>query len=108
MVITYLEKIRNNYIEKKIDMNTRLSEFLIMYKENTEFIKFLEKDNDSSYEAFTPREVNSFHKRKINELKNEQKELEIQINEIKLEIECIEKKIEEVVEVIKEAKIKLQ
>ncbi|MBR2046804.1 MAG: hypothetical protein IJ958_11835 [Agathobacter sp.] len=106
MVITYLEKIRNQFIEKKIDLNARLSETLIIHKENVEFIKFLEQNTDPNFEAFTPRTVNSFHKKKINELKEEQKSIEIEIDNLKNELEIIEKEIDEVNEVIKEAKKK--
>ena len=104
MVITYLEKIRNQFIEKKIDLNARLSETMIIHKENVEFIKLLEQNDDSNFEAFTPRTVNSFHKRKINELKDEQKLIETEIDNLNNELLILERQISEVNEVIKEAK----
>ena len=41
-------------------------------------IKMLEETNDSCYELFTPRNVNSKNKAKINELMEEQKKLYLQ------------------------------
>lgn len=107
MVITYLEKIRDDFIEKKININSRLSETTILYKENVELIKLLEQNNDSNFEAFTPRTVNSFQKKKIMELKEEQNTIENEIKNLNIELENIKKEIEEVTEVIKEARRKL-
>lgn len=107
MVVTYLEKIRDKFIEEKIEINEKLNQSLITHKENTEFIKLLELNNDDNFEAFTPRTINSFNKRKIGELKDEQKVLENTIDEIKQRLQNIEKEIEEVNQVIKVAKEKL-
>lgn len=104
MVVTYLEKIRDKFLEEKIDMDAKLTESLIIHKENVTFIKLLEQNNDEHFEAFTPRTVNSFHKKKIEELKEEQIMIETQIDELKLGLENIEKEIEEVTNVIKAAK----
>ncbi len=107
MVVTYLEKIRDKFIEEKIEINEKLNQSLITHKENTEFIKLLELNNDDNFEAFTPRTINSFNKRKIGELKDEQKVLENTIDEIKQRLQNVEKEIEEVNQVIKVAKEKL-
>lgn len=107
MVVTYLEKIRDKFIEEKIEINEKLNQSLITHKENTEFIKLLELNNDDNFEAFTPRTINSFNKRKIGELKDEQKVLENTIDEIKQRLQNVEKEIEEVNQIIKVAKEKL-
>lgn len=108
MVVTYLEKIRDKYLEERIDISAKLNETLVLQKENVEFIKLLEQNNDSNFEAFTPRTINSFNKTKIVELKEEQKVLENNISNLKLNLEMVEKEIEEVSLVIKEAKEKLK
>ena len=104
MVINYLEKIREKFqcelIEVKLLLNKKLSE----QRENIEIIKLLEVNDDPSFEAFTPRPVNSFNKTKIAELKEEQKILEQNITELKDKVNEIEKEIEEVTEVIRVAK----
>lgn len=106
MVVTYLEKIRDKFMQEKIDINTRLTEYIILHKENIEFIKLLEMNNDDNFEAFTPRTVNTFNKKKIEELKMEQKNIEVCIDELKLCLEDLEKEIEEVTNVIKIAREK--
>lgn len=106
MVVAYLEKIRDKFIEERIEINAKLTEFQITHKENVEFIKLLELNNDDNFEAFTPRTVNSFNKKKIGELKEEQKLLEVRIDDLKLDLENIEKEIVEVTAIIKVAKEK--
>ena len=108
MVVTYLEKIRDKYLEERIDISAKLNETLVLQKENVEFIKLLEQNNDSNFEAFSPRTINSFNKTKIVELKEEQKVLENNISNLKSDLEMVEKEIEEVSLVIKEAKEKLK
>ena len=108
MVVIYLKKIRDKYLEERIDISVKLNEALVLQKENVEFIKLLEQNNDSNFEAFTPRTINSFNKTKIVELKEEQKVLENNISNLKSDLEMVEKEIEEVSLVIKEAKEKLK
>lgn len=107
MVVAYLEKIKDGFIEEKVDIQSKLTDALIIKKENIEFIKLLEQNNDTNFEVFTPRTVNSFHKKKIEELKEEQKNIEEFINELKEKLENIDKNIEEVSSVISVAKEKL-
>lgn len=45
--------------------------------------KMLEETNDSCYELFTPRNVNSKNKAKINELMEEQKSINESIDNLK-------------------------
>ncbi len=104
MVIEYLEKIRDKYQENKYEIHTELTAVLNRQKENREIIKLLEINDDPNFESFTPRQVNSFNKTKISELKEEQKELEVQIEELNLKMESVNKDIEEVTSVIRYAK----
>ena len=106
MVVTYLEKIREQYQEKRIDTYSRLTIVQNEYKENLEFIKLLEVNNDPNFESFTPRQVNGFNKTKINELELRQKELTNLISEIRSEISYIDNEIYEINSVIKVAKEK--
>ena len=108
MVIAYLEKIRERFIEEQVDVQAKLTEKLILQKENIQFIKLLEENTDSNFEAFTPRTVNSFHKRKIEELKIELKTIEIDINELELSLQNIENELEEINIVLKDTKEKLE
>lgn len=104
MVVNYLEKIREKYQSESIELNLSLNKALSEQRENIEIIKLLESNDDPNFESFTPRPVNSFNKRKIVELKEEQKTLEQRICDLKQKIEDVEKEIQEVTEVIKVAK----
>ena len=108
MIFAYLEKIRDKYIEEKINIESKITEAIISRKENVEFIKLLEENNDDNFEVFTPRTVNNFHKKKIEELKNEQKEIEYKINQLQDSLHNIENELEEVNSVIKDAKERLK
>ena len=104
MVINYLEKIREKYQNELIELNLSLRKTLSVQRENIEIIKLLELNEDPNFEAFTPRPVNSFNKKKLVELNEEQKIIEQRIEELKAKISNVEKEIEEVTEVIRVAK----
>jgi two-component system sensor histidine kinase DegS len=104
MVINYLEKIREKYQNELIELNLSLRKTLSVQRENIEIIKLLELNEDPNFEAFTPRPVNSFNKKKLVELNEEQKIIEQRIEDFKEKISDVEKEIEEVTEVIRVAK----
>ena len=104
MVVSYLEKIRDKFQNELVELNASLNQILNKQRENVEIIKLLESNDDPYFESFTPRPVNSFNKKKILELKEEQKVLEDRIIELKDKIEGVEKEIKEVSEVIRVAK----
>lgn len=107
MVIAYLEKKRNKLLEENIEIQSKLTDVLTLRKENIEFIKLLEENTDFNFEVFTPRAVNTFHKRKIEELKNEQNSIECEIEELQNKIKSIESELEEINLIIKDTKEKL-
>lgn len=104
MVVSYLEKIKEQYQEKRIDADNRLKAASNEYKENLELIKLLESNNDPNFESFTPRQVNGFHKTKIAELEERQKQLNVISSEIRTEISSIDSEIYKLNSVIKVAK----
>ena len=104
MVINYLEKIREKYQNELIELNLTLRKTLSVQRENIEIIKLLEMNDDPTFESFSPRPINSFNKKKIVELNEEQKIIEQKILDFKEKISDVEKEIEEVTEVIRVAK----
>ncbi len=106
MIVSYLEKIREQYHEKRLDALSRLNAVQNEYKENIEFIKLLESNSDPNFESFTPRQVNGFNKNKIQELETRQKELTELVAEVRNEISSIDNEIYEISSVIKVAKEK--
>ena len=104
MVINYLEKIREKYQNELIELNLTLRKTLSVQRENIEIIKLLEMNDDPTFESFSPRPINSFNKKKIVELNEEQKIIEQKIFDLKEKIADVEKEIDEVTEVIRVAK----
>lgn len=101
MVKEYLEKIRDEFYETKYSLSEKLTAAENHYKENIRIIQMLEDTNDENFEAFTPREVNSYNKNKIKELKEEQNLVEPQIKVLHKQLSDIDCKIDEINSVIK-------
>ena len=102
MVIEYLQQIKDSYFEQKHALEKQLNLLEIQLKENTGMIKMLEETNDSCYELFTPRNVNSKNKAKINELMEEQKSINESIENLKNSIKEYSSKIELLDQIVKE------
>ena len=102
MVIEYLQQIKDSYFEQKHALEKQLNLLEIQLKENTGMIKMLEETNDSCYELFTPRNVNSKNKAKINELMEEQKSINESIENLKNSIKEYSSKIEQVDQIVEE------
>lgn len=102
MVIEYLQQIKDSYIEEKYALEKQLSLLEIQLKENIGMIQMLEETNDSCYELFTPRNVNSKNKAKINELMEEQKGINESIENLKISIKEYSDKIEQLDQIVKE------
>lgn len=102
MVIEYLQQIKDSYFEQKHALEKQLNLLEIQLKENTRMIKMLEETNDSCYELFTPRNVNSKNKAKINELMEEQKSINESIDNLKNSIKEYSSKIEQLDQIVEE------
>ena len=104
MVCTYLEKLQEEYLEEKIQIDKSIANLEIQLKENIEFIKFLDESTDVCYESFSPRNVNDKNKTQIQELKEKQKDFLHKMNEEKNKQAEIIQKMDELSSVIKVAK----
>lgn len=102
MVIEYLQQIKDSYFEQKHALEKQLNLLEIQLKENTGMIKMLEETNDLCYELFTPRNVNSKNKAKINELMEEQKSINESIDNLKNSIKEYSSKIEQLDQIVEE------
>ena len=102
IVTDYLQKIKQTFVIELQECEQELINYDISLKENKRFISLLEESEDTNYDAFSPRSVDYYQKRKINELKNDQKEILDQIRKIKNNIKILQSKISEIDDVIKE------
>lgn len=107
MVKEYLEKTKQGFIEKKIDLTAKENELHLHMKENIEIIKLLEESTDPNFEAFSPRQGNNFNKQKIKELNQEQKILTEKLNEVRRNLYDVGVEIDEIDSVIKVAREKM-
>lgn len=101
MTREYLEKIQNQLLEKKIELEKAVVSMDNTMKENTKFIQLLDETNDPNYESFTPRTVNVRNKEKIQQLKEEQKKILEEKKEIGVELADIRIRLDECKAVIK-------
>lgn len=102
MVKDYLEAIRQEYIEKKVSLEEQILDYENKAKENTKFLKILEEERNPGFEAFSPREVHSFHREKIEELQDEQKNISSQLTALRDQLQEYEFRIVDITSVIKE------
>ena len=104
MVKEYLENYLGQLIEEKIDEEQRSVSVENEIRENAAFISLLEEKSDPNYESFTPREIKSSNKKKIEELKARQKALYFENEDQKAHIADLDAKIAELNSVIRVAR----
>lgn len=104
MVISYLEKLQDTYLQEKLEADKKLEKLQIKQKETVAFIALLEETNDPNYESFTPREVNAKNKARILELREEQKDITGKIEEQKISCKKCTDKLKELQEILEQTK----
>lgn len=87
MVSEFLEELQILYNEKDDYLRKQVKSLQLTLKENTEFIKILESEEDKTYESFSPRKIYSKNQDKIDSLNIESTRICEKINNLKLEIE---------------------
>lgn len=104
MVKEYLQKTKDKLLEESISLKQKETDLQIQLKETIKMIQLLEEMNDPNIASFTPREVNPYNKKKIDELNEIQKCLDNQLNELKQQLIRINHEIDEINCVIKVAR----
>lgn len=104
MVNEYLEKTKEGFVAQRALLKEQIHSYENRVKENIQFIQVLEDASDTNYDAFTPRQVNSFNRRKIVELQEEQKALSEQVTELRSQLGDIDYRIDEISSVMKVAR----
>jgi two-component system sensor histidine kinase DegS len=103
MVKSFLEKTKHEFNEHRLLLLDQISTCENHIKENEKFIKLLEANEDPNYDAFTPREKNSFNRQKIEELYNNQKHEKEHLVELQDQLGELDFKIADITSVIREA-----
>ena len=100
MVKEYLEKTKMQFEKERDNLIDKIHLCENEQKENVKFIQMLEETNDSSYEAFSPRETNVFNHRKIAELQENQKQAEEELLNLQSQLGELKFKLAEITNVI--------
>lgn len=100
LVMKFLERIQDQYLQEKYNIEKDINDMEIHLKEDDEFIKLLDKSHDPNYKSFTPREVNFNNKEKIFTLKEEQREIQRLLSERKLDHSACMERLKEVSSII--------
>lgn len=100
MVEEYLEKLYQEFYERKLNLEQEYQRREVRLSNNKKFIHTLEESLDEDFENFSPRNVDEESHRKIESLKEEQQIIIAGINEQKIELSEINKKMEELEEVL--------
>lgn len=105
MVKEYLERTKQEYVEQKFMIQKDIVSCQNRMKENVKFLEILEDTNDPNYDVFTPRETNTFNRKKIVELQENQKMEFDHLSSLQDELQIVENKINEISNVMKEFKV---
>lgn len=103
MVKEYLENYQDELIQEKIILEKKCLELEIKIRETMQFLIVLEKENEKGLESFTPR-IYANHDKKIEKLKKEQEELQIEIEQTAHQLSDINSKLAELSSIIKVAR----
>lgn len=105
MVCAYLEKLKQEYLEEKLNIDKAISNLQKKLEENIEFINQLEESSDGGYEVFSPRDFNSKSKIKLKALVEKKNNTIQKIEEAEIKQIELEQKIEELNDVIEAASL---
>lgn len=103
MVVSYLKNIQNVFLSERENIEQRLHDLQVRDMENKEFMKILEDESDFSYESFTPRELHPRNKEKLEELRQTEQEIQLQIEEENELYDSCTEKLEELELILREA-----
>lgn len=105
MVKEYLENLKNELEEKKVDWEKRYNDLQMKMKENMNLIICLEKENRDIDDLFTPRNLpTTYDKKKIEDLKREQEELQQGIEDVAFQLNSINARLAELTGIIEVAR----
>lgn len=106
MVIEFLDRLRSEYLDDKLKLESDKSSLDHKLDENAKLIHKLKEEEDKNFNAFSPRNKNYNYKNSIKNLEKEKKKILDNIEETKKKIEFYDKKLEEIELALKDLKYK--
>lgn len=102
MVDNFLNELSEENRTKEENLKKEIKSLHLILKENAEFIKLLESEEDDTYEVFSPRKAHPGNRDKINLLKKENEEIQDKIEIRQEQLNELEEQQESLQEVITE------
>jgi two-component system sensor histidine kinase DegS len=91
-------------LDNKIELEKEINNIQVELKQNQEFLKIIESNEDSSFESFTPREINSNNKQKISSLNEDSSSLISALENAKQKLSIVDARMAELSDVLKVAR----
>lgn len=104
MVKEYLENYQDELMQKKIVLEKRCHDLEIKVKENIQFILYLEKEKEDTYDSFTPRKYGRKQDEQIQNLKAQQELFEKEAEKVAYELSDTNSRLAELSSIIKVAR----
>ena len=101
MLEEFLKNYQSEQETKKKTLQNRQDELHIRIREITQFIIYLEKEDENDCEPFTPRTIYPHHKERISDLKLEQKNLLDEQKKVEVELEDVNYRLTQISDIIK-------
>ena len=101
MLKEFLKNYQSEQEAKKKMLQNKQYELHIRILETTQFILYLEKEDENDCEPFTPRTIYPHHKERISDLKLEQKNLLDEQKKVEVELEDVNYRLTQISDIIK-------
>lgn len=101
MLKEFLKNYQSEQEAKKKMLQSKQDELHIRIRETTQFILYLEKEDENDCEPFTPRTIYPHHKERISDLKLEQKNLLDEQKKVEVELEDVNYRLTQISDIIK-------
>lgn len=101
MLKDFLKNYQSEQEAKKKMLQNKQDELHIRIRETTQFILYLEKEDENDCEPFTPRTIYPHHKERISDLKSEQKSLLDEQKKVEEELKDVDYCLTQISDIIK-------
>lgn len=101
MLKEFLKNYQSEQEAKKKILQNKQDELHIRIRETTQFILYLEKEDENDCEPFTPRTIYPHHKERISDLKSEQKSLLDEQKKVEAELKDVDYRLIQISDIIK-------
>ena len=95
MVIEFLQELRSEFLEQKLDLESERNNLCTKRNDNKKFIEKLKEKEGLNFDAFSPRKQNFEIKEQVNCLETENQSLSQKIDEIEQKLEALKNRLDQ-------------